>query len=400
MTKKKAGNNQFLKQLNQTVILELIRVHRAVSKAQLAEITGLSPTAIGMITSGLQEQGYIHEIGTGESKGGRRPVLMELRPRSFYSVGIDFEMDDMSMVLIDITGEVICAKTSRVPQWKSVEAVIDKMEKLIEESLNEYSISMEKLLGIGISVPGMVDWERCEIVMAPNLGWNHVDVKSKMKTFRDVPIYVENEAMASAICENWIGSCQEIQHFVCINIKSGIGAGVFTHGRLYRGASGSAGEVGHIVVDENGPKCGCGNYGCLETMASTSHIVEKARKLMRQGVVASLNGVDDAEGVTLEDIVEAARCGDDTARSILNEAARYLGVAISNVVNTLNPSRIVIGKDFVKYADLVMEHIVNVVQRKALQSPAANVDITASQIGEKASTLGAAFIPLKLLFGK
>lgn len=397
---KRTGNNQFLKQLNQTVILDLIRVNKAISKAQLAEITGLSPTAIGMITSSLQEQGYIHETGIGESKGGRKPVLLELKPRSYYSIGVDFDVDYMNILLVDITGEIISEKASRVSHWESVEKVMKKMESMIDDILSEFSIETGKLLGIGISVPGMVDWEQCEVVMAPNLGWEGIAVKDYMKRFQEVPIYLENEAMASAICENWVGSCQGINNFVCINIKSGIGAGIFTHGRLYRGASGSAGEVGHIVVDENGPKCGCGNYGCLETMASTSYIVEKARKLIRQGSVSSLNDVEDADGITIEDVIRAARSGDGTAINILNESARYLGIAISNIANTLNPSKVVLGKEFVKYADLVMEQIVSVVACKALKSPAAHMDIAASMIGERASTLGAALIPVKTLFGK
>ncbi len=397
---KRTGNNQFLKQLNQSIILDLIRVNKAISKAQLAEITGLSPTAIGMITSSLQEQGYIHETGIGESKGGRKPVLLELKPRSYYSVGVDFDVDYMNILLVDITGEIISEKASRVSHWESVEKVMEKMESMIDDILSEFSIETGKLLGIGISVPGMVDWEQCEVVMAPNLGWEKVAVKDYMKRFQEIPIYLENEAMASAICENWVGSCQGINNFVCINIKSGIGAGIFTHGRLYRGASGSAGEVGHIVVDESGPKCGCGNYGCLETMASTSYIVEKARKLIRQGSVSSLNDVEDADGITIEDVIRAARSGDGTAINILNESARYLGIAISNIANTLNPSKVILGKEFVKYADLVMEQIVSVVACKALKSPAAHMDIASSMIGERASTLGAALIPVKTLFGK
>jgi N-acetylglucosamine repressor len=215
-----------------------------------------------------------------------------------------------------------------------------------------------------------------------------------------LPAYIENEAMASAICENWIGACQGASNFVCVNIKSGIGAGIFTGGRLYRGTGGSAGEVGHIVVDENGPRCGCGNYGCLETIVSTGRIIDKARRVVRQGVVSTLNDVGDADEITLEQIANAARQGDEAARSLLNEAARYLGIALSNLVNTLNPSRIVLGKDFVVYGDLVMDTLRNVIDTKALKRPASNVEIMATEIGERASTLGAAIIPLKVLFGR
>jgi predicted NBD/HSP70 family sugar kinase len=158
--------------------------------------------------------------------------------------------------------------------------------------------------------------------------------------------------------------------------------------------------VGHVVVDENGPKCGCGNYGCLETIASTGRIVEKARKLVRQGVVSSLNEIGDVDGLNLNHIIDSARNGDEAARGLLNEAARYVGIALSNLVNTLNPSKIVLGKDFVKYGDLVMDMIRSVIDNKSLKRAAAKVEITLSEKGDDASTLGAAIIPLKVLFGR
>ena len=400
MVRKRTGNNQFLKKFNQAVILDLIRREKGISKAELAEITGLSPTAVGVITASLLEEGYIHETGTGESKGGRRPVLLELKPRSFYAIGVDMDVAYMNMMLIDITGEVICERTMHLSESTAFEKAVGRLEDAILDMLDEKVIDLGRLLGIGISVPGLVNSETGEVVLAPNLQWENIDVKFHLIRLKHVPVYVENEAMASAICENWIGLCQDVGNFVCINIKSGIGAGIFTNGKLYRGAGGSAGEVGHIVVDENGPKCGCGNYGCLETLASTTRIADKAKRLVRQGIVSSLNEIKDVDAITIDRIVEAARGGDEAAKNILMESARYIGIAISSIINTLNPSKIVLGKEFIKYADLVMEHIKGVAVCKSLAFPTANVEITASNIGEKASALGAAIIPLKVLFGK
>ena len=400
MTKGRTGNNQFLKQFNKTVILDLIRTHKSVSKAELSQITGLSPTAIGMITSSLLEEEYIYETGTGESKGGRRPIMLELRPKSFYSLGVDYDVNYINVTLIDITGEIVCESQTRIKDPEAFSAVMKRTEAVIQDIMAKFSVRSERLLGIGFSIPGMVDSETHEVIFAPNLGWRNIDMKLSFKGLPGVPLYVENEAMASAICENWIGCCQDINNFVCINIKSGIGAGIFTHGRLYRGANGSAGEVGHVVVDENGPKCGCGNYGCLETVASTGWIVEKARRLVRQGAVSSLNTFENPEDIGIDEIIAAAKAGDEAAKGILVESARYLGIAISNIVNTLNPSKVVIGKEFVKYSDVVIEYIKEVVGCKALSAAAANVEIMPSFVGERASTLGAAIVPLKALFGR
>lgn len=395
-----AGNNKFLKEFNETIILDLIRVHKAISKAELSQITGLSPTAIGAISAGLLEKGYIHETGIGESRGGRRPVLLELKPGAFFTVGVDLDINYLNVVLMDISGDIVHESSSKMPDLPAFQSVLAKIEQQIENVMAQFSIGAEKLYGVGISIPGMVNNDAREIILAPNLGWENIRVSEYLKSLSKVKLYVENEAMSSAICENWIGSCQGLDNFVCINVRSGIGAGIFTGGKLYRGASGSAGEVGHIMVDENGPKCGCGNYGCLETLASSSRIVEKAQKLVRQGVVSSLNEIDDIEQMDIDFVVMAARSGDEAAKGIFSEAARYMGIAVSNIVNTLNPAKIVLGKEFVRYADLMLEQINSVVACKALKSPASKVEIMASEIGEKASAYGAAIIPLKVLFGK
>ncbi len=399
MTKSRTGNSKFLKAYNETGILDIIRMKQAVSRADLSKETGLSPTAAGAIVSALIEKGYIHETGTGESRGGRKPVLLELKADSYFSVGIDVDVDSILFVLMDITGKVVHERTAALAV-NNPDAAVEAVAAGIGEISESFSIDRGRLLGIGISVPGMVDAVSHKIVLAPNLGWEDVDLCSMLKERLGLPAYIENEAMAFAICENWIGACQGASNFVCVNIKSGIGAGIFTGGRLYRGTGGSAGEVGHIVVDENGPRCGCGNYGCLETIVSTGRIVDKARRMVRQGVVSKLNDVVDADEISLEQIANAARQGDEAARSLLNDAARYLGIALSNLVNTLNPSRIVLGKDFVVYGDLVMDTLRNVIDTKALKRPASNVEIMATEIGERASTLGAAIIPLKVLFGR
>ena len=176
--------------------------------------------------------------------------------------------------------------------------------------------------------------------------------------------------------------------------------GHFHQRQALQGTNGSAGEVGHIVVDEDGPRCGCGNYGCLETLASTGSIIEKAKKIIRQGVASSLREKDDIDEITLEDITNAARTGDAASANILEEATRYIGIALSNLINMLNPSRIVLGKDFTVYGSLVLDTLRSIIDAKALKRPASNVELIISEIGERASTLGAAIIPLKKLFGR
>lgn len=399
MTKSKTGNSKFLKAYNEAGIMELIRTGKAFTRADLSKATGLSPTAVGVIVSSLIEKDYLRETGCGESKGGRKPVLLELKPDSYYSMGFDIDVDSISYILMDITGRTLL-EDSRAIDMPSPDAVVSTVLSCIRTIAEGFPIDMGKLLGIGISVPGMVDAATHKIVLAPNLRWENVDLKAMLKDRLDLPVYIENEAMASAICENWIGACQEVGNFVCVNIKSGIGAGIFVSGKPYKGAGGSAGEIGHIVVEEHGLKCGCGNIGCLETVASTSAIVEKARSLVRQGTISRIGSMDEVQEISLMNVVEAARKGNTEMNELLNEAAKYLGVALSGIINTLNPSKIVLGKDFTRYGYLVMNQIGSVIGKKALGRPTEDVELKLSEMGERSSTIGASIIPLRILFGR
>lgn len=396
----KTGNNKFLKQFNETSLLELIRTNKQISKADLAQLTGLSPTACGIIVSNLLEKSYIREAGVGVSKGGRRPKLYELNPKSYYSIGVDIDVDYIRFILMDITGNVEYRDKISSGFIQSVSEVTKLIEEKVHRIIKENHINENRLLGVGVSVPGMVDNITYEIIYAPNLGWERIDLKSMLSGIGEFPIYVDNEAMCSAICENWIGCCTELKDFVCINMKSGIGSSIFAGGNIYRGCSGSAGEVGHITVDHNGPKCACGNYGCLETLVSTRSMVEKAQRLVRQGLITDFPETGDINTLdSIDDIISAVDAGNESARVILVEAAGYLGLALANLINTINPSRIVLGKELAKLPEAILEHLRNIALSKALKYPASRVEILISQLGEDTSALGAAIIPIKKLFG-
>lgn len=373
----------------------MIRLNKSISKAELSKVTGLSPTAIGVIVSNLLEEGFIHEVGTGKSKGGRKPVLLQIRPDSFYSLGVEIEPNYIRLVIVGLAGNVVYEKNYKTPSSLNIVHVINAVEDYIDHGLKHTSIDVSKVLGIGFSVPGLIDPDRKDIILAPNLNWKNINISKYIKKYSNLPIYIENESMAFAICENWLGSCVDTEDFVCINIKSGIGAGIFINRKLYRGVSGSAGEVGHIVVDDNGPLCGCGSYGCLETMASTKRILERAIVLIREGVISS---VDDIDNITLNDIVSASMNGDENCRRILMEAAKFIGIAVSYVVNTLNPSKVILGGEFLNYSHLCIEEVKNTVYRKALTLPSQKVVIEATNLGYKASVLGAAIVVFKKLF--
>jgi N-acetylglucosamine repressor len=385
------GNNEFLKRYNRACILDLVRIHGPISRMRLSEMSGLSPTATGSIVSTLLEKGYLHEVGTGESSGGRKPVLLELKPGTYFSIGMDVDGSRILVILLDINGTATEEYTFKTDGMaKDPAGVFNIMENAVSSMLERHKIDRKHLLGIGVSIPGLIGLDSNEIVFAPNLGWKNVGTSRFFSSFSGIPVHVENESKASAICENWLGECTNINDFICINIGSGIGAGIFTSGKLYRGHSGTAGEVGHMTVDENGPLCGCGKRGCLEAFASTSRLLERAE--MQMGLKSG--------SLTLDTLVDMAEKGDNEMLRLLYESSGYLGQAISYLVNMLNPGKIVIGRDFTRYAHLVIDNIMRSIQTRSLEAPASRVQITASRLGDRSSAMGAAIIPLKVLFGR
>jgi len=398
MVNKPTGNNRYLKKLNQASIMELIRINGKLSRKELSDLTGLSPTACGNITRKLIEDGFLHETGQGESTGGRKPVMLEIRPDSYYAAGFDIGMTKLQVVVADISSRIIIEKTTEYELGISVEEAIMLADKQLTEIIKKQKINRKKFLGCAFSVPGLVDRNTDKIIMAPNLSWNHVDLSAKASEILKMPVYIENEAMCSAICEHWIGKCRNMGNFVCINVESGIGAGIFINGALFRGAGGSAGEIGHLVVDENGRACGCGNNGCLETYASVRYMLLRANEKISEGY--SSKYVKPGKQIEWDELVEYARKGDSLCLDILRDSAKYLGCAAAYIINTLNPEAVVIGKCFKQYSSLVMDVLVETAMKKALPYPASKAAIMVSDYGLNSSALGAAMIPIRKVFGK
>ena len=399
MTIKITGNNQYLKELNKATVLDLIRQNKRLSRKELADLTGLSPTACGSITRELIKDGFLHETGQGESTGGRKPVMLELKPNSYYAVGFDIGMSELKMVIADITAKVLVQKQFEYSPGISVEKVIKFIGEKFFEVISNEKLSVDKFIGSGLSIPGILDRRTNKIIIAPNLAWNEVDLGTEISEALGMPAYIENEAMCSAICEHWIGKCSNIENFICINIESGIGAGIFIGESIYRGYSGSAGEIGHLIVKENGRLCGCGNRGCLETYASIRHMLREINERVQKGYSSDI--INPGMGtLSWDKIVEAAYKGDELCLQVLKKGAIYTGYAVAFLINTLNPEVIVLGKCFKEYAPLVMDTLIKTVNENALKYPVSKVKIFTSEFGMNSSALGAAMIPIRKIFRK
>ncbi|MDR3551956.1 MAG: ROK family protein [Clostridia bacterium] len=380
---KNAGNSVYLKRYNRALLLGLVREHGSISRTALARLTGLAPKSVYEIAAGLIDDGYLDGGSVGDSNGGRRPAMLSLRRNSFFSIGVDIDVGSLRAVLMELTGGVLFTMDADVPGGTYGD-FLDAIEQAVGGIIRRHSIAPDRLLGVGVSVPGFIDRKTGRILMAPNLGWENRDMAADLGRRLGCALFVENEAMATAVCEKWIGCCRDDADFICINIKSGIGAGIFLADKPYTGASGTAGEIGHIPVERNGPLCGCKNRGCLETMCSTRALLSKAAVLY-------------GRPFTLDELIALAE-HDGKARGIFTTAADYLALVITGLINALNPSRIVLGKDFVRYSHLMLGEIITRTAATALRHSFSAAAITVSGFAQDDSVLGAAILPVRNVF--
>ncbi len=393
MTTGRIGNNKYLKKLNKTIILDLIRTNKGISRKALADMTGLSPTATGQIVRALLEEEYICEVGEDDSSGGRRPMMLELNPASYYAFGFDIDSKYVYTVLLDITGKTCYEKKEEFENNLTPEEFITVVSKTYEQITKKLKLRNDRIIGAGISIPGMLELPTQKILLAPNLGWSQVDIKSRLTDLLNIPVLIDNEAICSSNCEDWLGTYRDRENFICINIDSGIGAGLFVRGAIYKGHSGSAGEIGHIPMEGNSIRCKCGKIGCLETISSVNAMVSRYKQI--KDIDHDTKGYE----ATLDCLINGAEAGDTACMSIFKDAAVSLGKVISYLINIFNPQEIILGKKFSQYSGFMLDEIRQTVKKTALAYPLCNCQVLASTFGEDSSALGAATLPIRKLFG-
>ena len=259
--------DQFLvKKMNlKTLFKEIIR-KSPISRAELSKITGLNKSTVSSQINTLIEKNLVFEIGQGQSSGGRRPVMLVFNKKAGYALGIDIGVDFINGILTDLGGNVVASQYKETAV-SSAEEAIAILFSLIDELISSVPDSRYGLVGIGVCVPGIVDKNE-EIVFTPNSDWIVKDLKSIIEQKFSVPVLIENEANAGAYGEKVFGAAKNLSNIIYVSIGTGIGIGIIINQELYRGNNGFSGEMGHMTIDFNGPKCSCGNRGCWELYAS------------------------------------------------------------------------------------------------------------------------------------
>jgi glucokinase-like ROK family protein len=387
------GDMQLVRQVNRTAVLQLVREHGPLSRVALARLARLTTATAFSIVQELLELGLVRQSGVGASVGGRKPMLFEFNPGAFVALGVDLRSDRLIAVAADLAAHplanIVHPYQGKIDGLQAAHLIAEAARSVMSRS----EVTAAKTVGLGVSVPALIDAEGSLVVRAVNLGWEDVPLRSLLQEQLDVPVHVIDRSAALALAETHWGAGRAVRNLVCINVGTGVGSGIVVDGHLYRGVDGAAGEIGHTTVDHDGPQCRCGNYGCLERLVASPAIVERAVKGLKQSAVSSMR--DRVEGrledVTLQVVVEAARAGDDFARHILAETGRYLGIGIANMVNLLNPELVIVGGGVTEAAgELILEPARQAVNLRALDVHARRVRIVPVDLGIEAPAIGAA----------
>ncbi|RBW69400.1 ROK family transcriptional regulator [Bacillus taeanensis] len=383
------GSFQLMKSLNLSLILNTIREKGPISRADVAKVTKLTPPTVSNLVRELLETEMVIESNLGVSKGGRKPTMLVINAKNFFIIGLDVGPKHVKAVLADLNANILQRYKVKIPFPATNEKLLELLKEVIYNM--KKNLDESKLLGIGVAMHGMVDVKNGLSLFAPNLQLRDIPIKEYLENEFNILVKVENDARAMALGEYWFGIGKEIDHMVAVNVGSGIGAGIVIDGKLLYGENDISGEIGHMTIDIDGLKCSCGNYGCLQTLASGPALAERAIKELAIGKESLLtelteNNLEKIDGAL---IYNAALKGDQLSIDILHETARYLGIGLTNLIHTVNPKRIVIGGGVSKANQFILKTVKRTIETRALTKSAKQTEVMISELGDDATSIGA-----------
>jgi glucokinase len=310
-------------------------------------------------------------------------------------IGCDLGGTNMRVALVDPhSGEIALQKQVATQAWEGHEVVMERMAELIETIILTSGLSQEKVGGIGIGAPGTLDLEKGETIFLPNLAgtWPHVPLGSTVSRLTGLPVFLLNDVRAITFGEWKFGAGVGVETMACFAIGTGVGGGLIINNRLHLGIGGTAGELGHHTIDFNGPLCGCGNHGCLETFASGPSIAAMGMRAVAQGWTTRIGELvnHDLNRITPEVIYRAAMEGDQVAKDIYEQAGTALGVGVANILAIISPQRVVIAGGVSQAGELLLEPVRRTVNERVFIMPKEKVQIVAAQLGNNAGVIGTA----------
>jgi len=395
----KEKNNISLKEINKKNILKIVIDVGQISRIDISRQLKISRPTTSAYISELIEEGLIEEIGKSDStsSGGKKAVLLQFRVTAGYILGVMIGVKNIRIALTDLGSNIIEIMKIPTEEWLGPDAVIDKLVKNIKEIIKKFKINKEEIIGIGIGATGLVDSMKGLVIFSPNLnGWNNIKLKEIIERKIGLSAFIENECRVQAIAEKKYGLAKNIKNFVCVETGTGIGTGVFIDNRLVSGDKGMAGEVGHIITNLAGNRvCHCGNTGCLETLCSTSYLLEDISDDIKKSGSSSRNS---KSGLKLEDLYDLYNQGNEIAAVNIEKNAEYLGIGISNTIKMFNPELIIIHGEVIKFGEKYLKKVKESVSKNTFPKVKDDYNIQFSEMGDNVGVIGAASIVFNDIF--
>ncbi len=373
-------------------VLEAIYSQGQASRTGLAEKTGFAPSYISSLVGDLRRRGLVEEGGRSPSRAGRRRVLLNVVPDLCHLVGIRIGRANTRIVVTDFLGKVLSLK--KVPTEISLgeQHVFDLIDRELDAAIKSDSL----VKAIGVAMSGVIDRNSGTLLFWPKVpGWNDVPLKKRIQAKHGLPVVLEDTVRTMALAEEKFGEAKGLKDFVYVVASMGIGAAIYINHRLYLGARDLAGELGHTTIDERGELCSCGNRGCLEVYASGWAIINRIKSGLQQGVHSSLASLAEQhpDRISIEAIVNAAKTGDQFARTVLWEAGLHLGTGVATIVNLLNPEAIVLGGEVPRVAkSFLLKPLFHSFRGRTFHRSVENFKVIVSRLGGEAGAVGAAIV--------
>jgi len=390
------GDQEKVRKVNRSLILNTLRLHTPTSRGQVANITGLTRGTVSNIVNVLIEDGLVFEDKLEDSKIGRPSILLGLRPDGGAVVGVEIGVDFISVLLTNFVAETLWEIRVQTSLSQSQTEIINQAEQYIDQALLIAKERELRPLGIGVGLPGLVNTRQGNLIIAPNLHWKNVPLRLIWNQRFHLPIYIENEANLAALGEYYFGVARNVDNFICLTSGIGLGGGIMIDGRLFRGGHGYGGEIGHIQRDPQGEQCGCGRIGCWETQVGPRAVLQRVKKEFQtyhdQSLLDACSG--NLDNLTFDMVVKFALNGNSICYQAVEEVAINLGEGIADLVNIFNPNMIVIGGAFIQGKEIMHSIIEKAIFSNALQPTTDNLRIEFSERNTEACVLGAVAVVL------
>lgn len=392
MSTKRTADQAFVREINLSLVLRHIHDEAPVSRAKIANVTGLNKSTVSSLVEDLLKRGLIRENGRNSAGTGRPATLLEINPEAGGIIGVQFGVDFVAVALTDFIGKIQWRRTIETDPNEPQADIITQTLTLVDEAISACKDQPGNLLGIGLSVPGIVDIERGVLIFAPNLQWRNVPLRKTFFEHTGLKIYVENDANAAAIAEHLFGVARKIKDFIFVFAGVGIGGGLFLNGNLYRGKKGYAGEIGHSPIITNLPltTCRCGNLGCWETLANQASILHRVQSHLdekRSKIIPDLL-TENGAPLSISIIKQAADANDESAILSIAEAGAAMGQGIAGLINIFNPDKIILGGPISSVGEYMLPSIEESMTRYSLNEFGSLVMVLLSSFGADASLIG------------